>query len=213
MIGHIFKQLRAHAPFTLFGALTGIVLMTFFYRISHQVSYYVFYTLHPAHVAISAFVTTSMYLVHQCGGDRKKCKLWLLIAIGYVGSVFVATLSDSLMPFAGEVLLGLPDRHAHIGFIEAWWLVNPLAFAGIIAAYFSPTTKFPHAFHILLSTWASLLHIMMAVGGPLNAMMYVSIFLILFLAVWLPCCFSDIVFPLLFVKDPKSSLKNCSCCH
>jgi len=67
--------------------------------------------------------------------------------------------------------------------------------------------------HILLSTWASLLHIMMAVGGALNIMMYVSIFLILFLAVWLPCCFSDIVFPLLFVKDPKSALKNCSCCH
>jgi hypothetical protein len=26
------------------------------------------------------------------------------------------------------------------------------------------------------------------------------VFLFLFLAVWLPCCFSDIVYPLLFLK-------------
>jgi hypothetical protein len=31
------------------------------------------------------------------------------------------------------------------------------------------------------------------------------IFLILFLAVWLPCCLSDIVYPLLFLrKEPET---------
>ncbi len=29
---------------------------------------------------------------------------------------------------------------------------------------------------------------------------YVAISIFLFLAVWIPCCISDIVFPLLFVK-------------
>jgi hypothetical protein len=32
---------------------------------------------------------------------------------------------------------------------------------------------------------------------------YVAIFLFLFLAVWIPCCLSDIVFPLLFVKPRR----------
>jgi len=33
----------------------------------------------------------------------------------------------------------------------------------------------------------------------------------LFLAVWLPCCTSDIVFPLLFV--PSNQRPGCSCGH
>jgi hypothetical protein len=63
-------------------------------------------------------------------------------------------------------------------------------------------TKFPHAGHVLLSTWASLFHIIMAKGQVVSLLSYAVIFLFLFLAVWLPCCLSDIVFPLGFVKEP-----------
>ena len=100
-------------------------------------------------------------------------------------------------------MLKMPNKGVHLGFIEKWWLVNPLAIIGVIIAYFWPKTKFPHAGHVLLSTWASLFHIIMAVGGSLNLFSYLVIFVFLFLAVWLPCCFSDIVFPLLFVKESK----------
>ena len=31
--------------------------------------------------------------------------------------------------------------------------------------------------------------------------MLFGVFLVLFIAVWLPCCVSDIIFPLLFVKN------------
>jgi hypothetical protein len=31
-------------------------------------------------------------------------------------------------------------------------------------------------------------------------MILVGVFVVLFIAVWLPCCISDIVFPLLFVN-------------
>jgi hypothetical protein len=99
------------------------------------------------------------------------------------------------------VLLDLPNRGLHLGFIEEWWLVNPLAFLGIAIAYYNPATKFPHAGHVLLSTWASLFHIIMAVGETIDWLSYVVIFVFLFVSVWIPCCISDIVFPLLFVKD------------
>jgi len=95
----------------------------------------------------------------------------------------------------------MENRGIHIGFIEKWWLVNPLAIIGIIIAYFSPKTKFPHFGHVLLSTWASLFHIILAIGKSLNWYSYLVIFLFLFIAVWIPCCVSDIAFPLLFVKD------------
>jgi hypothetical protein len=121
--------------------------------------------------------------------------------IGYLGSIGIATISDSIIPYFGEIVLGMPNRGIHLGFIEKWWLVNPLAIAGIAIAYFRPSTKFPHAGHVLLSTWASLFHMIMAIGQPLNLMMYIGILFFLFLAVWLPCCVSDIVFPLLFIKE------------
>jgi hypothetical protein len=206
MIKQISKELKHHIPFTSFGALTGILVIFVSLKMPKNISYNIFYVLHPIHVVLSAMVTASIYKLHTCGRFNKKClkgqcNLWVLLFIGYVGSVGIATLSDSIIPFLGETLLNMPHRGIHIGFIEKWWLVNPLAVVGVIFAYFRPSTKVPHAGHVLLSTWSSLFHILMAVGATLQWFSYIAIFVFLFLAVWIPCCLSDIVFPLLFVKD------------
>ncbi|MDD5069334.1 MAG: hypothetical protein PHV17_01265 [Candidatus Omnitrophica bacterium] len=206
MLKKIFKELKEHIPFTAFGALLGVVLLLFSKSIPQHVSYKAFYIFHPAHVLLSSLVTASMYHLHQCPrGSKHRCNLFMFILVGFIGSVGIATLSDSLIPYLGEVLLDLPHRHAHIGFIEKWWLINPLAFAGILIAYFKPQTKFPHLGHVLISTWASLFHMLMAKGElALSFSVYIVIFIFLFIAVWLPCCLSDIVFPLLFVKSKKN---------
>ena len=209
MFKQILKELKNHAPFTLFGAVTGIIIIVFFQNLHSNISYSIFYILHPIHVFFSALVTASMYELHTCehiSGKciRGKCNLWVLLIIGYFGSIGIATISDSLIPYLGEVLLRMPKRGIHLGFIEKWWLVNPLALLGVLIACFRPRTKFPHAGHVLLITWASLFHIIMAIEGSLHWLVYVAIFLFLFLAVWTPCCVSDIVFPLLFVKSEKS---------
>jgi len=199
----ISKELKIHAPFTIFGAITGVIIVVIFKKLPSATSFNIFYVLHPIHVVLSALVTASMYEFHKCGGQNKKCNIWILLVIGYIGSVGIATISDSVIPYFGEIVLGMPNREIHLGFIEKWWLVNPLAIAGIAIAYFRPSTKFPHAGHVLLSTWASLFHMIMAIGQPLNWITYVGILFFLFLAVWLPCCVSDIVFPLLFI-DKKT---------
>ena len=199
----IYQELKHHAPFTAFGAITGIAIMIMFRGISSNVSYYLFYIFHPVHVLLSALATASMYELHKCPTERKKCSLFVLLIIGFFGSIGIATFSDSLIPYFGETLLKMPHREVHIGFIEKWWLVNPLAIIGITIAYFRPSTKFSHYGHVLLSTWASLLHMIMAKGQPLNLVSYLGVFIFLFIAVWVPCCVSDIVFPLLFIKDKK----------
>ncbi len=209
MAGNILKELKMHAPFTIFGAITGIVIMAFFLNLPYKVSYNIFYVLHPLHVFLSALVTAAMYKLHACPSIginciKGKCNFWVLTIIGYVGSVGIATISDSLIPYVAEFLLGMPNRGIHLGFIEKWWLVNPLAILGIAIAYFKPRTKFPHAGHVLLSTWASLFHMIMAKLEILSWFSYVAIFIFLFLAVWIPCCVSDIVFPLLFVKNNRT---------
>jgi len=201
MFKQISEELKNHAPFTIFGVITGIIIMVLFQKLPFKTSYNIFFILHPMHVVLSALVTASMYKFHRYGRDKGKGNLWILLAIGYVGSIGIATLSDSIIPYLGETLLDMPHRQVHIGFIEKWWLVNPLAILGIAIAYFKPATKFPHTGHVLLSTWASLFHIIMAVGETLNWFSYIVIFFFLFLAVWMPCCISDIVFPLLFVKE------------
>ena len=201
MFKQIVEELRNHAPFTIFGALTGIIFMIFFQKIPLVVSHNIFYIFHPIHVVLSALVTASMYQLYKCRRLKNQCNIWILLVIGYVGSIGIATVSDSLIPYLGEVLLRMPNRGIHIGFIERWWLVNPLALIGIAIAYLKPATKFPHAGHVLLSTWASLFHIIMAIGQGFNWFSYIIIFLFLFLAVWIPCCISDIVFPLLFVSS------------
>ena len=209
MFKQILKELKIHAPFTLFGAITGIIIIIFFRNLPSKLSYNIFYVLHPIHIVLSALVTASMYELHECKRInskciRGKCNFWILLIIGYMGSIGIATLSDSIIPYLGEVILKMPNRGIHIGFIEKWWLVNPLAVIGVTIAYFRPSTKFPHAGHVLLSTWASLFHIIMAIGGALHWFGYVVVFLFLFLAVWIPCCLSDIVFPLLLTKKHKN---------
>jgi len=205
MFKQILKELKSHAPFTLLGAITGIIIMLVFQSSSSGISYSVFYILHPIHVVLSAIVTASMYKLHKCGHTKDKCNFLILLAIGYTGSIGIATISDSLIPYLGEILLHMPNRGIHIGFIEKWWLVNPMAILGVLIAHFWTDTKFPHAGHVLLSTWASLFHIIMAKGEVVSLLSYTVIFLFLFIAVWLPCCLSDIVFPLVFIKEPHSA--------
>ena len=197
----IVNELKAHAPFTFFGALLGIILMFFLRGMGHESAHNLFFIFHPLHVLLSALATAGLYKHYQCPLDRRQCNLFLLLIIGYVGSIGIATLSDSLIPYLGETLLKMPDRGVHAGFIERPFLVNSMAVLRVLIAYYNPTIRFPHFGHILLSTAASLLHIVMAQGGTMTLTLYLVSMVFLFFSVWLPCCISDIVFPLLFVKE------------
>ena len=219
--GAILTELRAHAPFTLFGAVTGIGAMLLFAQASPHTSERLFQVFHPSHVVLSAIVTASLFRLHE-----KRKGFLIVLLVGYFGSVGVATLSDCVLPFFGERMLGVAvPTHAHehgeaaaeglevhqepaggprihLGFIEEWYLVNPAALLGILIAWFWPHTKVPHAGHILVSTWASSFHILMNTHRELTALLLVGAVVVLFVAVWLPCCLSDIVFPMFFVREP-----------
>lgn len=202
MLRRIARELKDHAPFTALGAITGIVIMVIIVlgKVPADISHIAFYVLHPLHIVLSAFATTAMYRKYGSG------KIWAVILIGYIGSIGIATTSDAALPYLGGTLLGV-EMEFHIPFIETdkmpiigiakWQLVNSAALVGIILGYFRPTTKIPHYGHVFLSTWASLFYLT-AFGTARWIPLLPLIFLFLFLAVWIPCCTSDIVFPLLF---------------
>ncbi len=194
MLRQIVSELTEHAPFTAIGTASGIIIIAIivFGNVSAQISQTAFYTLHPLHVVLSAIATTAMYRKYSKG------KVWAAILIGYFGSIGIATLSDAVIPYLGGVLLNV-EIEFEVPFIEEWWLVNPAALIGIAIGFWRPTTKFPHLGHVLLSTGASALYFT-AFGIAHWLPLLPFIFLFLFLAVWIPCCLSDIVFPLLFTR-------------
>ncbi|MHC4109860.1 MAG: hypothetical protein ACYSUY_02220 [Planctomycetota bacterium] len=228
---HILVELKGHAPFTLFGAVLGIGFMLLFRNISGGGRHTLFAIFHPAHVVLSAIVAASMFRLHA-----EKKRFVLVLAVGYFGSIGVATLSDIIIPHIGSELLGLnipqhsqihesetgspQEEHTttthdheeeglHLGFIEDWYIVNPAAFLGIFIAYFLPRTKIPHASHILISTWASSSYLLMTLQSEITIAAVVGILATLLVATWVPCCVGDIIFPLLFVK---SDIALAGCC-
>jgi len=213
MLKRIATELKEHVPFTALGALTGIIVMVIIVlgNVPPQISQTAFYTLHPIHVILSALVTTAMYVRYR------KAKIWAVILIGWTGSVGIATLSDAIIPYLGGALIHVPmefevpfietSKMPVIG-IEKWMVVNGAALLGIGLGYWKQTTKIPHFGHVLLSTWASLFYFT-SFGTANWIPLLPFVFLFLFLAVWIPCCIGDIVYPLLFVKEePRPSLPD-----
>lgn len=193
MLKRIGSELARHVPFTAAGAVSGIVIMAIVViaKTPANISETIFYILHPAHIIFSAIVTTAMYKRYSTG------KLWAAILIGYTGSIGIATLSDAVVPYLGGEAIKV-KMEFHLPFIEEWWLINPVAFLGIAIGHLRPMTKLPHAAHVFLSTWASLFYF--TAFGATNWMPLLPLVLLfLFLAVWIPCCFSDIVYPHLFL--------------
>lgn len=201
----VLKELRHHGPFTLLGALGSVALIMLlrfwapeFLSTDRAADWFEF--THPLHVVLSAMVTAAIFRNYRSKSRHSKTGLIAVIAIGYFGSIGIATLSDCLVPFWGETLLGMEHAHAHIGLLEMPFIINFAALFGISFAYWQPKTHFPHAGHVLLSMAASLFHILRSHSGAFGILEGALIALFLFIAVWIPCCLSDIVFPLLFIK-------------
>ena len=66
IIRRVANELKNHAPFTLFGALTGIIIMlvlifgNFLPQVS-PVSKNIFYILHPTHVLLTSTMATIIF--------------------------------------------------------------------------------------------------------------------------------------------------------
>jgi len=202
MLKRIGQELWHHIPYTAAGAVTGIVAMVIISQVSIRASVLeaLYYTFHPLHLLLSAMVTTALYRKH------KKSPLWLTLLICYFGPLVIGTLSDAIIPFAEGTAINInisfelpfieTARMPYIG-IPEWIVVNGALFIGIGIGYLNTNTKLPHMWHILISTWASLLYF--SAFGAIDWLPRLPLlFVFLFLAVWIPCCFSDIVFPLLW---------------
>jgi hypothetical protein len=202
MLKLIGRELWHHIPYTAIGAVIGIVAMIVLVKlnVNQTVSEGLFYTFHPLHLLLSAIVTTSLYMKYKRG------PFWLALVICYAGPVVIGTLSDAIIPYAEgntfniamnfEIPFVAADKMPFLG-IPEWIPVNAAVIIGIAIGMFKPKTHLPHMSHILISTWATLLYFT-SFGAADWLPMWWLLLIFLFIAVWIPCCFSDIVFPLLW---------------
>jgi hypothetical protein len=200
---HLRHELLSHLPFSIFATVGGMVVMallTFvgepFYKENLPVAFReLFHIFHPAHMLFSAAATTAMFWQYE--------RRWAKAAVvGFLGAILVCGASDIVMPYLSGLILG-SEMEAHLCVIEHPGLVLPFALVGVAAGLASSgqimrATFFSHAAHVLVSSTASLLYLVsFGLEHWVDAAGWVLIFMIL--AVIVPCCFSDIVFPLLVV--------------
>lgn len=191
---HIAVELRDHVPFTAFGASSGVAIAGAMYLLRAEtmidLSWKAFHIFHPLHLLLSAIVTSAMFRRH--GGE-----ILSAVGVGAVGSIGICMMSDVIIPYLGGSLLGV-EMTLHIDLLEhPQFVVVPTLAGAAIGAATRLWTKCPHAAHVMISTLASLFYLT-AFGVTDWILKLPFVFVLLFVAVWLPCCTSDIVFPLSF---------------
>lgn len=198
---YILLELARHLPYSIFGISLGIVFMGIFTFLAillgsenrmPAASQELFHVFHPIHVLFSAVATTAMFWKHEK-------RLPKAIVIGFAGSAGICSLSDIFFPFVGGTLLGVPIR-LHICLIETPGLILPFAMTGILAGLvanqsFEHSFEYSHSAHVFISSMASILYLI-----GFSAIDWIhslgQVFIITIVAVMIPCCTSDIAFPL-----------------
>jgi hypothetical protein len=137
-----------------------------------------FVIVHPLHVFIAA--ATLVRLLSRPGRLRPL----VAAAVGYPLVIAIVTTVDSLLPYLAELLLALPSRHVHIGFVEFWWLVHPLAITGTAAGLAAPRLRLRPRLVLAASLLPPVFDMMMAMWKPLDPAALLTIALFTGLSVW-----------------------------
>ena len=201
----MIEELQEHLPYTLLAALIGVgfmALINFEATLTNrqatlpQASRGLFHVFHVSHLFFSAIATTAMFWRHER-------RVFKTILVGFWGTILPCGTSDVLFPFIGGRMLGVP-MELHICLKEHPQLVLPFVLCGILVGFLLPpiqrSTIFSHAGHVILSSSATMLYLLSF--GIAEWLKFVAlIFVLLVLAVMIPCCTSDIIFPLLFTRS------------
>ncbi|RLI04693.1 hypothetical protein DRO26_04095 [Candidatus Bathyarchaeota archaeon] len=143
---------------------------------------------------LSSTATTAVFWRH-------KKKITEAFVVGVVGSVGICTISDIIIPYLG--VLPVETIEFHPCFLIHPQLVFPPAIVGVLVGVFltqitRKSSLFSHGFHVLVSALASTFYLV-AFGSLSLVQILPLVFVVVFLAVLIPCCTSDILFPMLFV--------------
>jgi hypothetical protein len=197
----LLKELREHFPFTLGASVVAGILVALVYSFWRIPSESIFEWIHPLHIFVSAAATAAIY-------NKYKKSLFGTIIIGVFGAILIGSLSDVLLPWITGNVFSLHTAF-HLPIIESPLFILGVAIVGSLFGLYIGLFKLNHSLHVFFSIFASLFYIL-AFSIQINFWVILIISLLVFLLVFIPCCLSDIVFPLLFIKNP---CKKCGYWH
>lgn len=170
-----------------------------------------FHLFHPAHMLFSAAATTAMFRRY----DRRILRA---VLVGFSGAVLVCGISDIAFPQLSLWILGKTRAEWHVCLFQHPGLVLPFAAVGVILGVSAATTierstYFSHALHVAVSTMASIFYLI----GPMGKIGWLehvgSVFFFTLVAVMIPCCFSDIFYPLLLTQRGREAYAHSEHAH
>jgi len=163
--------------------------------------------VHPLHVLVSAAATAGIFIKYKPGFARSGCggmrawgyrKVLEAVFVGVVGAILIGSISDVLLPFLAGSIFSLGTVF-HLPVFENPVLILGSAVVGSLFGLCFGLFRLNHSLHVFLSVFASLFYLL-AFSVEVSAWIVLGFSLIVFLFVLIPCCISDIVFPILFVN-------------
>ena len=203
------EELVTHLPYAIFSVALGLIVLTWLSFFSFSVtdakeikkSYkMLFHSFHFLHILFASTGTVLTFL--RFSPNRTKA-----VIVGTVSPAIFCMLSDILLPYLGGVILG-QNMHLCLCLIYEWYNVLPFLFVGVINGFLLAThyNAFARVFsvgshfaHILISSLAALFYLVAYGFNNWYPQMGI-VFLVLILAVVLPCTLSDVVVPMYFAK-------------
>lgn len=208
----IKEELSCHFPYAVFSVAFALSILSFIsflsmcnldYQATCKGAHLLFHSFHFMHIVFAATGTLITFF-------RFSKSVFKGIIVGGLTASFFCALSDSVLPYIGGRMLGVP-MHFHLCFVSDLDKVLPFLFVGLFNGYIMSKhhaskqafySTFSHFIHILISSFASMFYLV-AHGFVHWSANIGYVFMFLIIAVVVPCTFSDVVVPMYFAKADK----------
>ena len=199
----VVVELAHHLPYTIVSTLIAMAGIWWFasQRLNtgdsvqlFMQSRALFHLFHPLHICLSAIATTSLFW-------RYERHVLRAIVVGALGTILPCGLSDYVFPYLGGLALGEP-MELHMCIVSHPQLFFSFLVLGIVGGFWAEQLMtgshlFSHGAHVFVSSAASLLYLISFgfTDWMGDVRLVFPAFAIIVIAVWVPCCISDIVVP------------------
>jgi hypothetical protein len=206
----VLNEVICHFPYALLALTIGLItlsMMTIDLPVDRTILHIRFFSLfHTCHFMHILFAAAGCFLTFL-----RYSRNWLKgFIIGAIVPVIFCVLSDIILPYIGGIILGVP-MHLHICFVTEYTNVGIFLIMGILAGTVlrfhveqkhagSFLTRWLHFGHILLSALASLFYLI-SHGFSTWARYIGPVYVLLVIAVVIPCTLSDLVVPVIVAKS------------
>ena len=212
----LFDEFVCHFPYAVLSLAFGFIVLAILTVFSGAVAdattafYRLFHTCHFMHIVFAAAGTVLTFLRYSNRWGRA-------FIVGLIAPAIFCVLSDIVLPYIGGRLLGVPMR-LHICFVCEYSNIGIFLLVGVLTGFVlkfhitqsaGPTlfTGWLHFGHILLSSLASLFYLVSHGFFAWDVVMG-QVYLLLIIAVVVPCTLSDIVVPMTIAKMDREHERN-----